>query len=251
MPCYSTSRNPNRAWPSRRASGAALPDEAAAAGAPVANGSADLTSAPLVERPGSISMAAAVTPPADVEYAALAARRARERGPALVAAFADFVARFPHHVAGRVSLAAEALRTGDSAQARAALVDGLRRDPGEYRYALMLAHLEMDAGKLDAALSVLGPATAPPAERAEHLAFVAALEQRRGAHDAAVAAYREALEHEPGRGAWWVGLGISLAARGEDGAAALAFERALGDRALSQRLREYAGREAARHGGGA
>jgi tetratricopeptide (TPR) repeat protein len=204
--------------------------------------------AATIERPGSIAKANVVTPPGEVEFAELARRLARERGPAVVAALEAFVTRFPEHVAGRVALATEVLRGGDGARARVVLSEGLQRVPAEYRYALLLAHVEMDAGQLAAARDVLGRVVPPPAQLAEHLAFVAALEQRLGAHDEAVAAYRGALEREPARGAWWVGLGISLAARGEAGEAALAFTRALGDRGLSQRLRDYAGREAARLG---
>ncbi|MGE0482875.1 MAG: hypothetical protein AB7Q81_01920 [Gammaproteobacteria bacterium] len=205
-------------------------------------------SAPAIERPGSIAKANVMTPAGELEFADLARRLARERGPALVAALDDFVTRYPEHVAGRVALATEILRGGDGARARVVLREGLQRAPSEYRYALLLAHVEMDAGQLAAARDVLGRVTPPLAQLAEHLAFLAALEQRLGAHDAAVAAYRGALEQEPARGAWWVGLGISLAARGEVGEAALAFTRALADQSLSQRLRDYAGREAARLG---
>ncbi|MCZ6665559.1 MAG: hypothetical protein O7B81_09655, partial [Gammaproteobacteria bacterium] len=80
-------------------------------------------------------------------------------------------------------------------------------------------------------------------EGLEHHAFIAALHQRSGRHDAAIRGYRGVLALAPKRGIWWMGLGISLAAKQRPSQAQHAFQRALVDRQLSDNLRRYANRE--------
>lgn len=204
---------------------------------------------PVVEYVGSIRKDHARPSDRRDELAALAQRLRRERSAAARTALAAFVTRHADYAAARELLVGELVRNGERATAEAVLRAGLVASPEVYVFPRTLAHLLVERGDLAAALRVLEAAPVPVAERAEHAAFAAALYQRSGRHGDAIAAYRHALSAEEARGAWWIGLAISLHAEAQHVAALTAFERALTDRTLSDQLRRYAEGERARLAG--
>jgi Tfp pilus assembly protein PilF len=131
-------------------------------------------------------------------------------------------------------------RTGQDRAARDVLAEGLARDPDRVAFAKPYARLLVDAGALERAAAVLEEASRAASGDAEYHALQGAIEQRLGRHERAAAAYTRALEIDSGRGRWWLGLGISLAAAGHPGEARAAFReaRAAGD--LDERLDRWA-----------
>lgn len=163
-----------------------------------------------------------------------------------LAAISDFVEEHPANVLAREAYATALLRAKRVADAEKVLRNGLHYAPNESRYALMLAHLLVARGELEAAVDTLSIAVPNGPAANEHFAFIAALQQRLGQHRDAIDAYQRALAGVPDRGAWWVGLGISLTESEQGDSATEAFRRALSDRSLSENLRRFARREIGR-----
>lgn len=203
-----------------------------------------------VEFTGTIRKEARI---AETEPAALL-REALERtryGQAadVVPALARLTRRFPGYVPAQEAYATALLRQGERGAAERALRGALAAEPRAARLAMMLAHLLVERDRVDGALAALRKAAPGAASDPEYHAFIAALEQRAGRHALAIASYREVLAQAPQRGVWWMGLAISLAANGAPEDARQAFERALIDNALSEKLRRYATAELSRLSG--
>ena len=164
-------------------------------------------------------------------------------------ALADLVERYPDFTNAYEAYARALLRRNDVGAAERILRAGLALNPKAHRHSQMLAHLLVDRGEIGAALDTLLAAAPELREDLEHHAFIAALQQRSGRHDAAIRGYRGVLALAPKRGIWWMGLGISLAAKHRPSQAQQAFQRALVDRQLSDNLRRYANREISRLSG--
>jgi hypothetical protein len=150
--------------------------------------------------------------------------------------------------AGEKARSLEVLRTlltrhPDHAQARARLVDGLaaagrpaealrvlragrgkKTDPARARLeARLLVEQRADAE----AIAVLERALPSAGDDPDYRAFLAALLQRSGVHDRALALYEVVVTEEPGRADWWLGRAISEDAQGKGAAALLSLKRAL------------------------
>jgi tetratricopeptide (TPR) repeat protein len=137
----------------------------------------------------------------------------------------------------RAALAALLINSGRLSEAGPLLDDGLMLDPSAIGLVRLRARLLIDNGKSEEALRLLSEA---PLAGPEDSALLAALYQRNGAHQEAVYEYRAALDGDPGRGVWWLGLAISLEGLGETTAAAEAYQRALLDRGLPPAARDHA-----------
>ena len=179
---------------------------------------------------------------------ALARSRQGRVADALIA-LAGLVEEYPDFIPAREAYAAELLRRGDVGAAERILQSGLARTPQEPRYTLILEHILLQRDLADDALQLLLRAAPSVHEDVEYHAFIAALQQRLGMHDAAVDVYRRVLAQAPYSGVWWLGLAISLAAQDQGPEAHTAFQRALVDRDLSANLRQYANREISRLSG--
>jgi len=131
-------------------------------------------------------------------------------------------------------------RAEASDAAREVLATGLERAPERRAYAEPMARLLIEAGELERAAEILeGAAPAGGGEPSYH-ALRAAVAQRLERHEAAISAYTRALEGDGGRGRWWLGLGISLAAAGHPSEARSAFREARATGELSERLDRWA-----------
>ncbi len=122
-------------------------------------------------------------------------------------------------------------RARDTAAARDVLAKGLERAPQRVAYAKPMARLLADAGELERAAAVLERARATAGGDPTFHALRGAIAQRLGRHEEAITAYTRALEGDTGRGQWWLGLAISLAAADHSQQARSAFReaRASGD----------------------
>jgi MSHA biogenesis protein MshN len=135
----------------------------------------------------------------------------------------------------RSALAALQAEGGDRRQALATLLAGAALDPG--RFARTAAQLQAELNDPIGALQTLEQ-VAPEARDESFHALAAAVAQRAGQHDRAIAEYGEALRSAPGNAVAWVGLGVSLQALGRN-EQALAAYRGAAQGALSADLRRF------------
>ncbi len=116
---------------------------------------------------------------------------------------------------------------------------GLKRDPHDTSFAMLLARLQVERNAVPLALETLQK-TLPYAEgQADYHAFVAALLQRQSRHEEAIAHYQVALKLAPNSGIWLMGIGISLQAMQRNADAREAYQRALASNSLSAQLQAF------------
>lgn len=145
----------------------------------------------------------------------------------------------PAHAPARELLAWLALQNGRTVEAQQLLEEGLQKNPKHYSSAQLLARLYVDQGAEQKALALMEGAGEAGAADPAFIAFLGTLYQRAGRHADAVAAYTKAVNLRPGEGRWWLGLGISLEAEKNPGAASDAYTRAQQSGALDQNLQRY------------
>jgi MSHA biogenesis protein MshN len=147
------------------------------------------------------------------------------------------LAQRPASNEARSALAALQAEAGDRQAALATLLGGVAFDPR--RFAPMAAQLQAELGDAGGALRTLDRIPAEARDQTFHN-LAAAVAQRAGQHDVAVAEYGAALRSGPTNSVAWVGLGVSLQALGRDAEALGAYRNAaagtLGDdlRAFTQ-----------------
>jgi Tfp pilus assembly protein PilF len=194
------------------------------------------------EQPGDFRKIARAAEPVDQKTklyqsavsALHAGDRARAQALAMQALEADGTA-----VAPRVLVVTMLMDDKRWPEARTQLETGLSQAPGNRDYKLLYARLLSETGEINQAAEVLAHDAPAPADDPDYHALLAALMQRAGRHDDAVVSYRRLLSVQPQNGLWWMGLGISLSATGQRQQAQDAFNRALTDRNLPDRLRQF------------
>lgn len=114
------------------------------------------------------------------------------------------------HVAARQALLSLLVRQQQWGQAAALAEEGLALLPAQTPWAVVLARLQADAGKLAEATDTLAR-HAPHAERnADYQALYAVLLQKQKRFHEAVDRYLAAVTLRSTEGRWWYGLGVSL-----------------------------------------
>ena len=139
----------------------------------------------------------------------------------------NILLRNNHSHEARLLLANLYIRQGRSANAESLLAGGLAQHPLHAPYARRLAHLLLTEERYREAVEYLVSALPGANHDAEYHALLAGLYQRSGEPAAAAAHYNIALDISPGRGEWWMGLGISQEQAGQGDAAHSAYRQAL------------------------
>lgn len=176
---------------------------------------------------------------ADSEFrraAALINQARSEEARAALKAALELDAR---HEGARQTLAVLLIEARAMSEAEALLTEGLKLNPGQSNFAIVLARLKLDHDDTAGALQVLREHGAAAVHNAEYRAFTGALLQRMNRHPEALDEYRAALTASPNVGIWWVGLGISFEATGDSAKAAEAFMRARATGALSADVAQF------------
>lgn len=120
----------------------------------------------------------------------------------------------PQHSLALQTLVGVLLENKRSDEAIRRLQDGLAADRTQPALAMMLARLQVDKNYLKPAIDTLQRTLPYATERADYVAFLAALFQRDARHKEAIENYLVALRQSPQNGIWWMGLGISLQSEG-------------------------------------
>jgi MSHA biogenesis protein MshN len=124
-------------------------------------------------------------------------------------------------------------------EAEQVLRRGLKRDSHDVTFAMMLARLQVERDAVPEALETLQKTLPHAEDHSDYRSFVAALLQRLGRHEEAVAHYRAALKISPNNGVWWMGLGISLQALQRTEEARETYQRALATNSLNPQLQAF------------
>jgi thioredoxin-like negative regulator of GroEL len=149
------------------------------------------------------------------------------------------LAQDPGHVESRLFLATTLIEQGRAKESQSLLVDGLSLQPEDARLAKLAARLLVSAGEAGQALAVLRQASPELAADPDYHAFVAAVLQRLDRHREAIRVYQGVLSLDPGQGAWWVGLAISLEAESKRDNALTAYRQAQATQTIDANLRRY------------
>ncbi len=131
------------------------------------------------------------------------------------------------------------IKTGRWIEADAVLAQGLKLLPVQPSLVKLRARTLMQLNQDKQAIAVLTQFAPPPSVDPEHYALMAVLQQRLGQHAQAVNIYQQLLAKNPNVGVWWVGMGISLEAQHQQGAAKTAFEHARASGNLSLEVARY------------
>lgn len=126
-----------------------------------------------------------------------------------------------------------------SGEAERILQEGVRLNPRQTGFVMILSRIQMERGDAAAALDTLQKSLSHAINQAEYRAFMGALLQRQSRHKEAAEHYRAAVSLTPGSGVWLMGLGISLQADGQTTEAHDAFLRAKETRNLNADLQAF------------
>ena len=119
----------------------------------------------------------------------------------------------PDHLAARQLLIKLSLDRRAFDLAQADLEEGLRRLPKQTAWAMLLSRLRVDRGDPAAGLAVLERHETYAGAAADYQGAMASMLQRLNRPADAELRYFRAAQAEPGNGRWWMGLGMSRAAR--------------------------------------
>lgn len=145
----------------------------------------------------------------------------------------------PGHDAARQTLVALLLENKRGAEAERVLQAGLQHNPQQLSFAMLLARMQVERGAVPDGLQTLEACLPYAKKQADYQAFYAALLQRQGRHEEAVAHYQNALQQHPNHGVWLMGIGISLQALQRPADAKEAFQRALNSQTLPPNLQSF------------
>ena len=130
------------------------------------------------------------------------------------------------HVSARQALLSVLVEQQQWNDAQALVEEGLAVDPTQAGWAMALARLQIERGKLAEAGETLARHAAHAEQNADYLAFHAVVLQRQKRHADAAQRYRAALALRPSEARWWYGLGLALEAEHKMQDARAAFQQA-------------------------
>lgn len=155
-------------------------------------------------------------------YDAITAHRYRKAETALSSA----LALVPGHIQAREMLVGVFISQGRWIEASEVLREGMAVAPQHHTFRKLYARSLMQMKREPQAIEVLSSNMPAAAQDPEHYAILAALFQRQANHTAAARTYAQILKVNPQMGIWWVGMGISLEALGQQAQAIEAYQQA-------------------------
>jgi len=130
------------------------------------------------------------------------------------------------HIKAREILAGLLIRSGQSNEAGDLLNKGIELHPGNSQYVKLYSRILLEQGKREMAIQVLEANKPALINDLEYFAILAAVYQQLKQHHEAARIYTQLVNIQPGRGVFWMGLGISLEADGKHDKALEAYQRA-------------------------
>lgn len=134
----------------------------------------------------------------------------------------------PGSVDARLLLARLHIEDGRRRTAGELLETGLEGDRTDPALAALYGRLLLEQDRVARARTVLGEHAPPVQSDTDYHLLLAMAHRRAGEQDAAIGVYRRVTEANPGVGAAWVGLGVSLEAKGDTLGARAAYRKAVG-----------------------
>ncbi len=136
------------------------------------------------------------------------------------------LAHDPHNQGAREQLAGLLYGEGRLSEASQLLEEGLRLDPGQADFRLLLARLAISGGEQRKALDWLTGYRPDLASNLDYYATWAGLSQELGQHAEAADLYVKLLRQQPDQGRWWLGLGVAEDGQGHSQRALDAYRNA-------------------------
>ncbi|WP_421143945.1 tetratricopeptide repeat protein [Aeromonas dhakensis] len=136
------------------------------------------------------------------------------------------LAHDPRNQGAREQLAGLLYGEGRLSEASQLLEEGLRLDPGQADFRLLLARLAISGGDQRKALDWLTGYRPDLASNLDYYATWAGLSQELGQHTEAADLYVKLLRQQPDQGRWWLGLGVAEDAKGHSQRALDAYRNA-------------------------
>ncbi|WP_421183341.1 tetratricopeptide repeat protein [Aeromonas enteropelogenes] len=133
----------------------------------------------------------------------------------------------PHNQGAREQLAGLLYGEGRLAEARQLLEEGLRLEPQQADFRLLLARLAISEGQRQQALGWLAGYQPELAANLDYYATWAGLTQELGRNAEAADLYVKLLRQQPDQGRWWLGLGVAEDGQGHSQRALDAYRNAL------------------------
>ncbi|MGY3941916.1 tetratricopeptide repeat protein [Aeromonas tecta] len=136
------------------------------------------------------------------------------------------LAHDPHNQGAREQLAGLLYGEGRLTEAGQVLEEGLRLEPQQADFRLLLARVAISAGDKPKALNWLSGYQPELAANLDYYATWAGLTQELGQHTQASDLYVKLLRQQPDQGLWWLGLGVAEDGQGHSQRALDAYRNA-------------------------
>ena len=137
------------------------------------------------------------------------------------------LAHDPYNQGAREQLAGLLYGEGRLTEARQLLEEGIRLDPQQADFRLLLARLAISEGQQQQALGWLSGYQPDLASNLDYYATWAGLAQELGQNVEAANLYVKLLRQQPDQGRWWLGLGVAEDGQGHSQRALDAYRNAL------------------------
>ncbi|MCX7175569.1 MAG: tetratricopeptide repeat protein [Proteobacteria bacterium] len=132
----------------------------------------------------------------------------------------------PRHLATRQTLLSMQAEQKQWEEVQVVLKEGLDLMPEQISWAMALARIQVERGRLPEAWETLQKHMAHGEKSADYQGFAGVLLQRMQKPHEATLYYQAAVQLKPNEGRWWLGLGLAYEADGKSSEAREAFQRA-------------------------
>lgn len=180
---------------------------------------------------------------AEVEYRNGVAAYKQGHTAEAAAQFKAALREEPRHLAARQTLLSMQAEQGQWQEVQSILRQGLDLMPEQVSWAMALARIQVENGKLQDAWETLQRHLVHADRNAEYQGFAGVLLQRMQKPREAIYHYHVALQLKPAESRWWLGLGLALEADNRTAEAREAFQRARSTTGLTPQMAEVIDRK--------